>query len=164
MDFIIGFSVIVVPLSLVVIVYANILAAIMKICSAQGQIKAFSPCASHITVVTVFAIPCIIRYMSPGPDSWSNSGKKMALSTYNTATAFLNPVIYSLRNKDFPQVDGMRQGPFKLKAREQSRTHTHHEHSPMRPGRAGLHQANITLNQGEGTGCSDIGCVYGDAV
>jgi olfactory receptor len=37
--------------------------------------------------------------MSPGSGSLSNSGKKMALF-YNIATAFLNPVIYSLRNKD----------------------------------------------------------------
>ena len=71
----------------------------MKIRSAQGRIKAFSTCTSHITVVTMFAIPCIIMYMSPGSDSLSNSGKKMALF-YNIATAFLNPVIYSLRNKD----------------------------------------------------------------
>ncbi|XP_070637394.1 olfactory receptor 2D2-like [Bos indicus] len=98
-DFITGFNVIVVPLSLIVLVYVNIFATIMKIHSAQGQIKAFSTCASHITVVTMFAIPCIIMYMSPGSDSLSNSGKKMALF-YNIATAFLNPVIYSLRNKD----------------------------------------------------------------
>ncbi|XP_066238596.1 LOW QUALITY PROTEIN: olfactory receptor 2G3-like [Saccopteryx leptura] len=98
-DFITGFNVIVVPLSLVVIVYANIFATIMKTCSAQRQIKAFSTCGSHITVVTMFAIPCIIMYVSPGSDSLSNSGKKMALF-YNIATTFLNPVIYSLRNKD----------------------------------------------------------------
>ncbi|XP_054353045.1 olfactory receptor 2D2-like [Pongo pygmaeus] len=98
-DFITGFNVIVVPLSLVVIVYANIFATIMKICSAQGRIKAFSTCASHITVVTMFAIPCIIMYMGPGYGSLSSSGKKMALF-YNIATSFLNPVIYSLRNKD----------------------------------------------------------------
>ncbi|ELR48256.1 hypothetical protein M91_08131 [Bos mutus] len=98
-DFITGFNVIVVPLSLIVLVYVNIFATIMKIRSAQGRIKAFSTCASHITVVTMFAIPCIITYMSPGSDSLSNSGKKMALF-YNIATAFLNPVIYSLRNKD----------------------------------------------------------------
>ncbi|XP_004591728.2 olfactory receptor 2A12-like [Ochotona princeps] len=98
-DFITGFNVIVVPLSLVVVVYANIFATIMKIRSAQGRIKAFSTCASHITVVTMFAIPCIIMYMGPGSGSLSNNGKKMALF-YNIATAFLNPVIYSLRNKD----------------------------------------------------------------
>jgi olfactory receptor len=98
-DFITGFNVIVVPLTLVAIVYANIFATIMKIRSVQGQVKAFSTCASHITVVTMFAIPCIIMYMSPGSGSLSNSGKKMALF-YNIATAFLNPVIYSLRNKD----------------------------------------------------------------
>ena len=94
-----GFNVIVVPLSLSVIVYVNIFATIMKICSAQGWIKAFSTCASHITVVSMFALPCSITYMSPGSDSSSNSDKKMALF-YNIATAFLNPVIYSLRNKD----------------------------------------------------------------
>ncbi|XP_069335233.1 olfactory receptor 2D2-like [Eulemur rufifrons] len=98
-DFIIGFNVIVVPLSLVVLVYANIFATIIQIPSAQGRIKAFSTCASHITVVTMFAIPCIIMYMGPGSGSLSNSGKRMALF-YNIATAFLNPVIYSLRNKD----------------------------------------------------------------
>ena len=98
-DFITGFNVIVVPLSLIVLVYVNIFATIMKIRSAQGRVKAFSTCASHITVVTVFAVPCIVMYMSPGSDSWSNSGKKVAIF-YNIATAFLNPVIYSLRNKD----------------------------------------------------------------
>ncbi|XFF75646.1 hypothetical protein AB1E18_001865 [Capra hircus] len=98
-DFITGFNVIVVPLSLIVLVYVNIFATIMKIRSAQGRVKAFSTCASHITVVTVFAVPCIVMYMSPGSDSWSNSSKKMAIF-YNIATAFLNPVIYSLRNKD----------------------------------------------------------------
>ncbi|XP_052493607.1 LOW QUALITY PROTEIN: olfactory receptor 2G3-like [Budorcas taxicolor] len=98
-DFITGFNVIVVPLSLIVLVYVNIFFTIMKIRSAQGRIKAFSTCLSHITVVTMFAIPCcIVTYMSPGSDSWSNSGKKMAL--FYIATAFLNPVIYSLRNKD----------------------------------------------------------------
>ncbi|XP_032350705.1 olfactory receptor 2D3-like [Camelus ferus] len=67
-DFVTGFNITVVPLSLVVTVYANIFATIMKICSAQGRIKAFSTCASHITVVTMFAIPCIILYMSLGSD------------------------------------------------------------------------------------------------
>lgn len=98
-DFLTGFNVIVVPLSLVAIVYANIFATIMKIRSAQGRLKAFSTCTSHIAVVTMFAAPCVVMYMSPGSDSLSNSGKKMALF-YNIATAFLNPVIYSLRNKD----------------------------------------------------------------
>lgn len=99
-DFITGFNVIVVPLSLVAIVYANIFATIVKIRSAQGQIKAFFTCASHITT---FILPRVIMYMSPGSDSLSNSGKKMALF-YNIATGFLNPVIYSLRNKDMKKL------------------------------------------------------------
>ena len=59
MNIITGFNVIVVPLSLIVIVYINIFFTIMKICSAQGRIKAFSTCASHITVVSMFAIQII---------------------------------------------------------------------------------------------------------
>lgn len=76
-DFITGFSVIVVPLTLVVIVYANVFATIMKIRSAQGRIKAFSTCTSHIAVVTMFAIPRIIVYVSPGSGNLSNSGKTL---------------------------------------------------------------------------------------
>ena len=98
-DFITGFNVIVVPLSLIVLVYVNIFATIMKIRSAQGRIKAFSTCASHITVVTMFSIPCMVMYMRPGSEASPEEDKKLALF-YNVISAFLNPIIYSLRNKD----------------------------------------------------------------
>uniref|UniRef100_A0A667GPW5 G-protein coupled receptors family 1 profile domain-containing protein n=1 Tax=Lynx canadensis TaxID=61383 RepID=A0A667GPW5_LYNCA len=80
-DFILGFILLLVPLSFILASYVRIFATILKIRSAQGRLKAFSTCASHITVVTMFR------------------DKKLALF-YNIISAFLNPIIYSLRNKD----------------------------------------------------------------
>ncbi|XP_001519872.2 olfactory receptor 2A12-like [Ornithorhynchus anatinus] len=98
-DFIVGFNVIVVPQSLILVIYVNIFVAILRIRSAQGRLKAFSTCASHITVVTMFGLPCILMYMRPSSQSNPEDDKKMAIF-YNIITAFLNPIIYSLRNKD----------------------------------------------------------------
>jgi olfactory receptor len=61
--------------------------------------KAFSTCASHVTVVTMFCIPCMIMYMRPGSEAFPEVDQKLALF-YNVISAFLNPIIYSLRNKD----------------------------------------------------------------
>ncbi|XP_040830406.1 olfactory receptor 2A12-like [Ochotona curzoniae] len=98
-DFILGFSVILIPLSLILVVYVNIFIAILKIRSAQGRLKAFSTCASHITVVTMFCVPAMIMYMKPGSKASPEQDKKLALF-YNIVSALLNPIIYSLRNKD----------------------------------------------------------------
>ncbi|KAM6218782.1 olfactory receptor 2D3-like [Rhynchocyon petersi] len=98
-DFILGFILLLVPLSLIITVYLNIFVAILKIRSAQGRLKAFSTCASHITVVTMFSIPCMVMYMRPGSEASPEEDKKLALF-YNVISAFLNPIIYSLRNKD----------------------------------------------------------------
>ncbi|XP_012502161.1 PREDICTED: olfactory receptor 2A12-like [Propithecus coquereli] len=98
-DFILGFSVILIPLSLILVIYVNIFVAILKIHSAQGRLKAFSTCASHITVVTMFCVPAMVMYMKPGSEASPEEDKKLAL-LYNVISAFLNPIIYSLRNKD----------------------------------------------------------------
>ncbi|XP_045715687.1 olfactory receptor 2A12-like [Phyllostomus hastatus] len=98
-DFILGFSVILVPLFLILVVYVNIFTAILRIRSAQGRLKAFSTCASHITVVTTFCVPAMVMYMKPGSEATPEEDKKLALF-YNVISAFLNPIIYSLRNKD----------------------------------------------------------------
>ncbi|XP_003415390.2 olfactory receptor 2A12-like [Loxodonta africana] len=98
-DFILGFLLLLAPLSLIIIVYINIFAAILRIRSAQGQLKAFSTCAFHITVVTMFSVPCMVMYMRPGSAASPEEDKKLALF-YNVISAFLNPIIYSLRNKD----------------------------------------------------------------
>ncbi|XP_059542219.1 olfactory receptor 2A12-like [Myotis daubentonii] len=98
-DFILGFSVILVPLSLILVIYLNIFIAILRIRSGQGRLKAFSTCASHITVVTMFCVPAMVMYMKPGSEASPEEDKKLALF-YNVISAFFNPIIYSLRNKD----------------------------------------------------------------
>ena len=99
LDFILGFILLLVPFSLILASYVRIFASILRIQSTQGRLKSFSTCASHITVVIMFYGPCMIMYMRPG--SWYDPerDKKLALF-YNVVSAFLNPVIYSLRNKD----------------------------------------------------------------
>ncbi|XP_053431525.1 olfactory receptor 2A12-like [Nycticebus coucang] len=99
LDFILGFILLLVPLSLILASYVCIFAAIFRIHSSQGRLKSFSTCASHITVVTMFYGPAMIMYMRPS--SWYDPerDKKLALF-YNVVSAFLNPIIYSLRNKD----------------------------------------------------------------
>ncbi|XP_036749073.2 olfactory receptor 2A5-like [Manis pentadactyla] len=98
-DFLLGFILLLIPLSLILASYVRIFMAILKIHSMQGKIKAFSTCASHITVVTMFCIPCMVMYMRPGSEASPEDDKKLALF-YNVVSAFLNPIIYSLRNKD----------------------------------------------------------------
>ncbi|XP_055986958.1 putative olfactory receptor 2B3 [Sorex fumeus] len=98
-DFILGFILLLVPLSFILASYVRIFAAILKIRSTQGRLKAFSTCASHITVVTMFCGPAMFMYMNPGTNASPERDKKLALF-YNVISAFLNPIIYSLRNKD----------------------------------------------------------------
>ncbi|CAO2588739.1 Olfactory receptor 2A12 [Lemmus lemmus] len=98
-DFILGFILLLVPLSFILASYVCIFATILRIRSVQGRLKAFSTCASHITVVTMFCGPAMFMYMNPGANASPERDKKLALF-YNVISAFLNPIIYSLRNKD----------------------------------------------------------------
>ncbi|XP_037673246.1 olfactory receptor 2D3-like [Choloepus didactylus] len=98
-DLVITAIVIVAPLSLIVASYIRIALAILKIKSTQGRCKAFSTCASHLTVVTFFYAPSIYIYMRPN-SSYSPECDKQVSLFYNVFTSLLNPVVYSLRNKD----------------------------------------------------------------
>ncbi|XP_011762086.1 olfactory receptor 2G3-like [Macaca nemestrina] len=98
-DFILGFILLLVPLSFILSSFVCIFATILKIRSAQGRLKAFFTCASHITVVTMFCGPAMFMYMNPGASASPERDKILALF-YNVISAFLNPIIYSLRNKD----------------------------------------------------------------
>lgn len=90
------------PFFLIVASYIRIAQAILKIQSMQGRCKAFSTCASHLTVVILFYAPSTYMYMrlnsSPSPEQ----DKQISLF-YNVFTALLNPVVYSLRNKDIKE-------------------------------------------------------------
>ncbi|XP_052031612.1 olfactory receptor 2A12-like [Apodemus sylvaticus] len=98
-DFVLSVFVVVVPISLIVASYIHIAMAILKIKSTQGRCKAFSTCASHLTVVTFFYAPASYIYMRPN-SSYSPERDKQISLFYNAFTALLNPVVYSLRNKD----------------------------------------------------------------
>ncbi|NXE27396.1 O1044 protein, partial [Ardeotis kori] len=86
--------------SLVVLVsYVAIISTILSIRSAEGKHKAFSTCASHLTTVSIFYGTSIFMYLKPSSDS-SKEGDKWAVMLYTVVTPMLNPLIYSLRNKE----------------------------------------------------------------
>nr|XP_014722758.1 olfactory receptor 2A12-like [Equus asinus] len=98
-DLVISVFMLVAPLSLILASYIRIAQAILKIKSTQGRCKAFSTCASHLTVVTLFYAPATYIYIRPN-SSYSPERDKQISLFYNVFTALLNPVVYSLRNKD----------------------------------------------------------------
>ncbi|KAM9312268.1 olfactory receptor 1M1-like [Gastrophryne carolinensis] len=88
-----------VPFLVIVTSYAKIAIAIRKISSVAGRMKSFSTCSSHLAVVCLFYGTVIVTYMSPSEGRSKMISKVMAMF-YTVFTPFLNPLIYSLRNKD----------------------------------------------------------------
>ncbi|XP_047373360.1 olfactory receptor 8K3-like [Sciurus carolinensis] len=86
-------------LLIVLVSYLLILIAILRMKSAEGRRKAFSTCGSHLTVVTVFYGTLIFMYVQP-KSSHSLDTDKVASIFYTLIIPMLNPLIYSLRNKD----------------------------------------------------------------
>ncbi|XP_003275917.2 olfactory receptor 7A17-like [Nomascus leucogenys] len=79
--------------------YSKIVSSICAISSAQGKYKAFSTCASHLSVVSLFYCTSLGVYLSSAATHNSHSGA-IASVMYTVVTPMLNPFIYSLRNKD----------------------------------------------------------------
>lgn len=86
-------------LLIILLSYVFILSAILKIRSAQGRHKAFSTCSSHLTAVTVFYGTLIFTYLRPNT-SYSLGRDQVASVFYTVVVPMMNPLIYSLRNKD----------------------------------------------------------------
>ncbi|KAM5184323.1 olfactory receptor 8K3-like [Callospermophilus lateralis] len=86
-------------LLVIVVSYMLILLAILRMKSAEGRRKAFSTCGSHLTVVMVFYGTLIFMYVQPN-SRHSFISVKMASIFYTLVIPMLNPLIYSLRNKD----------------------------------------------------------------
>ncbi|XP_043769485.1 olfactory receptor 1013-like [Cervus elaphus] len=87
------------PTVLILASYAFIIAAILRIRSTQGRLKAFSTCSSHLISVTLYYGSILYIYSRPS-SSYSLERDKMMSTFYTLVFPMLNPMIYSLRNKD----------------------------------------------------------------
>ncbi|KAL1781891.1 olfactory receptor 150-like [Sigmodon hispidus] len=90
---------IMVPVMTILSSYIFIIVNILHIQSTGGRSKAFSTCSSHILAVAVFFGSLAFMYLQPSSVSSLGQGK-LASVFYNIVVPMLNPMIYSLRNKD----------------------------------------------------------------
>ncbi|XP_077627719.1 olfactory receptor-like protein OLF4 [Crocuta crocuta] len=90
------------PLAGILYSYSKIVLCICRISSAQGKYKAFSTCASHLSVVSLFYCTGLGVYLSSAATLSSHSSATASVM-YTVVTPMLNPFIYSLRNKDIKE-------------------------------------------------------------
>ncbi|XP_032020642.2 olfactory receptor 13D1 [Hylobates moloch] len=88
-----------IPLQLIFISYMFILSSILRINSAEGRKEAFSTCSAHLIVVILFYGSALFMYTKPKSKNTNTSDEIIGLS-YGVVTLMLNPIIYSLRNKE----------------------------------------------------------------
>lgn len=84
---------------IVLISYLCILIAILRIPSLEGRHKAFSTCASHLMAVTILFGTILFMYLRP-TSSYSMEQDKIVSVFYTVVIPMLNPLIYSVKNKD----------------------------------------------------------------
>ena len=92
-------SIIVVTVSVIALSYICILNTILKMHSTEGRHKAFSTCTSHLTAVTLYYGTITFIYVMP-KSSYSTEQNKVLSVFYTVLIPMLNPLIYSLRNRD----------------------------------------------------------------
>ncbi|KAM5247312.1 olfactory receptor 9I1-like [Ctenodactylus gundi] len=97
--FLLAFLVITTSVSVILTSYVFIVRAILKIRTAGGKARTFSTCASHMTAVALFFGTLIFMYLkgNMGQSLWED---KIVSVFYTVVIPMLNPVIYSLRNKE----------------------------------------------------------------
>ncbi|KAM4013501.1 olfactory receptor 13C4-like [Anomaloglossus baeobatrachus] len=79
--------------------YFHIITTILKINSTKGRYKAFSTCASHLTVVSLYYGTIMFMCLRPRHSYYPDQDRAIAI-LYTVVTPMLNPIIYSIRNKD----------------------------------------------------------------
>ncbi|XP_030417842.1 olfactory receptor 1009-like [Gopherus evgoodei] len=84
---------------IILLSYAYIIITILRIHSAKGRRKAFSTCTSHLTAVAMFHGSLLFMYFRP-TTNYSLDTDKIASVFYTVVIPMLNPLIYSLRNKE----------------------------------------------------------------
>uniref|UniRef100_F7DJF6 Olfactory receptor family 10 subfamily D member 5 n=1 Tax=Equus caballus TaxID=9796 RepID=F7DJF6_HORSE len=77
--------------------YTRIVISILKISSSEGRRRAFSTCSAHLTSILLFYGPVVLIYLRPASSPWLDSVVQVL---NNIVTPSLNPLIYTLRNKD----------------------------------------------------------------
>ncbi|XP_008821997.1 olfactory receptor 19 [Nannospalax galili] len=87
------------PLAGILYSYSKIVSSIRAMSSSQGKYKAFSTCASHLSVVSLFYCTLLGVYLSSSVTQNSQLAARVSVM-YSVVTPMLNPFIYSLRNKD----------------------------------------------------------------
>ncbi|XP_078507281.1 olfactory receptor 5V1-like [Lissotriton helveticus] len=98
--YVVGTLVGVAPFALTIASYINIISTILKIRSTEGRRKAFSTCASHLTVLILFYGVICSTYMRPASTASVKYNKVFSL-LYVAITPLCNPIIYCLKNKEF---------------------------------------------------------------
>lgn len=93
--FLFGFT----SFSLTLVSYVYIISTILKIQSTKGRGKAFSTCSSHLIVVCIFYLSVFTRYFQPHSISFTDLDKVSSVQ-YLILNPLLNPIIYSLKNKE----------------------------------------------------------------
>ncbi|XP_004611677.1 olfactory receptor 2AJ1-like [Sorex araneus] len=97
--FVSGVIFLLLPFSAILGSYGSILSTVLGMGSRQGLKKALTTCSSHVIVVSLFYGPAIFKYIVP--KSYHTPEQEELVSVfYNVITPMLNPLIYSLRNKD----------------------------------------------------------------
>ncbi|KFO35834.1 Olfactory receptor 2L3 [Fukomys damarensis] len=79
--------------------YGKVLLVVYHMCSREGRKKGYSTCSAHLTVVTLYYVPFVFTYLRP-KSLRSAAEDKLVAVFYTILTPVLNPVIYSLRNKE----------------------------------------------------------------
>ncbi|XP_034278894.1 olfactory receptor 5G9-like [Pantherophis guttatus] len=93
------------PFLLTLASYVHIISTVVRIPSTNGRQKAFSTCSSHLIVVSIFYGSIMIVYILPKTDGLRGINKVLSLF-YTVLTPLLNPLIYSLRNREVKEAFG----------------------------------------------------------
>ncbi|KAM4749389.1 olfactory receptor 6F1-like [Rhinophrynus dorsalis] len=103
MNFVIGFPVTLLPLMFIIATYIYIFHTILRIPSTSGRQKTFYTCSSHLTVVSIYYGTLMTAYLFNYKEHSLNLSKALSF-LYTVVTPFLNPIVYSLKNKDIKTV------------------------------------------------------------
>ncbi|XP_067393518.1 olfactory receptor 11A1-like [Emydura macquarii macquarii] len=126
-----SFPFLLVPFLLTMMSYISIITTILRIPSTTGRQKAFSTCSSHLIVASIYYGTLLLVYMFPTAHALSDF-KKVLSVVYTVLTPLVNPLIYTLRNKELGK---LRQNEVQLPVQSRSAgpkrpTHNNHNEYP----------------------------------